>query len=111
MSDIKEKVEIKLSVLTEQVAKGMKKKELATFYGISVLQMTKLLQQTGLQIRRFRLPTFNLVDDVNATKIEEKAPESLEKAEESPILENTAETSETTAPAPTDLGGLLGMEG
>lgn len=112
MSDVTKK-EIVLSVLKEQVEKGMKKKELAAFYGISVVQMTKALQQAGLEIRRFRYPSFVLVDDTKTTAVaEEKVEENLESAEENTTLEAAVSASEPAAPeasTPGDLGGLLGM--
>ena len=58
-------VSIDITVLTEQVNKGMKKAELAEFYGIPVTQMTSALKQAGLKIRKFHHPKFVLVNNNN----------------------------------------------
>lgn len=56
-------VKISLSTLRKQVEDGMKKKQLAEAYGISELQMGKVLKQAGLKIRKFHVPAFELVMD------------------------------------------------
>ena len=57
----KEPVKIILSKLKEQVEEGMKRKELAEYYGIAELQMAKALKSAGLRIRKFHLPSFEIV--------------------------------------------------
>lgn len=57
----KEPVKIILSKLKEQVEGGMKRKELAEYYGIAELQMAKALKSAGLRIRKFHLPSFEIV--------------------------------------------------
>lgn len=59
----KEPVKILLPVLTEQVEKGMKRKELAEYYGLSEVQMAKALKEAGLKIRRFHAPKFELLKE------------------------------------------------
>lgn len=51
-------IEIDPTVLAEQVQKGMKKKELAAHYGLSVVKMGEALKQCGLKIRQFHAPKF-----------------------------------------------------
>lgn len=58
-----EKIQIKLSVLTEQVEKGWKMKSLAEYYGIPVSRMSAILKQANLRIRSFRGPQVELIDD------------------------------------------------
>ena len=57
----KEPVKIILSKLKEQVEGGMKRKELAEYYGIAEVQMAKALKSAGLRIRKFHLPSFEIV--------------------------------------------------
>lgn len=59
----KEPVRIILSKLKEQVEEGMKRKELAEYYGISEVQMAKALKSAGLRIRKFHLPSFEIVEE------------------------------------------------
>ena len=56
-------VEIKLSVLTEQVNEGWKRAALAEHYGLPETQMAQVLRDAGLKIRRFHAPKYQLVDD------------------------------------------------
>lgn len=49
--------------LEQKVQEGWKKKALAEHYGLPVAQMTKVLQQAGLRIRKFHAPKFVLVDE------------------------------------------------
>ena len=56
-------VEIKLSVLTEQVNEGWKRTALAEHYGLPKTQMAQVLRDAGLKIRKFHAPKFILVDD------------------------------------------------
>lgn len=75
----KEPVKIILSVLKKQVEEGMKKKELAEYYGIPETQMTKALKAAGLKIRKFHLPSFKLVEE---TEDERQMVIPYEEAEE-----------------------------
>lgn len=59
----KEPVKIILSKLKEQVEEGMKRKELAEYYGIPEMQMGKALKSAGLKIRKFHLPSFEIITE------------------------------------------------
>ena len=61
-------VEIKPSVLREQVEQGMKLDTLAEYYGLPKSQMKKALQQLGLKIRRFHEPKFVIVSEEETTE-------------------------------------------
>lgn len=56
-------IEINLSTLRQQVQEGWKKTKLAEHYELPVAQMTQVLKQAGLKIRKFHAPKFILVDD------------------------------------------------
>lgn len=79
----REPIPIRVEELTELINSGMKKKELAEHYGLPVAQMTKVLQQTGLRIRKFHRPKFviieveNLIEESVETPIEERVEEVL----------------------------------
>lgn len=106
-------VSIDITVLTEQVNKGMKKAELAEFYGIPVTQMTSALKQAGLKIRKFHHPKFVLVnntvkdtvgDVANTVKEEDSKKDDVmvgdlfsqsEEVQEEPVA--TQEAEETTS--------------
>lgn len=60
---MKEPVQINVETLTKQVNEGMKKPELAQFYGIPVSQMGNALKSAGLKIRKFHAPSFVLVSN------------------------------------------------
>ena len=76
-------VSIDIKVLTEQVNNGMKKAELAEFYGIPVTQMTSALKQAGLKIRKFHHPKFVLVNNNNTTEnLGDTAKEEVSKEED-----------------------------
>lgn len=55
-------VKISLETLKRQVNEGMKKKELASHYGIPVMQMTQILKDNNIQIRKFHYPKYELVE-------------------------------------------------
>lgn len=57
-------VQITKADLAAKVEAGWKKKALANHYGLPVMQMTKVLQQAGLTIRKFHEPKFVLIDEV-----------------------------------------------
>lgn len=58
-----EKVQISLSKLEKQINSGMKKKEIAEFYGLPESNVAKILKDNGLQIRKFHVPKYVIVDD------------------------------------------------
>ena len=62
--------QVKKSELTAMVNEGKKRNEIAAHYGLKEAQVAKLLKAAGLKIRKFHLPTFELVDDT----VEEAAP-------------------------------------
>ena len=62
--------QVKKSELTAMVNEGKKRNEIAAHYGLKEAQVAKLLKAAGLKIRKFHLPTFELVDDI----VEEDAP-------------------------------------
>lgn len=102
-------VSIDIKVLTEQVNNGMKKAELAEFYGIPVTQMTSALKQAGLKIRKFHHPKFVLVDNTKEDTITDVTEETSnvgdgvigdlfsqgEEIQEEPVV--TQEPEETTS--------------
>ena len=59
-------VEIKKSVLVQQVQDGWKRKALAEHYGLPEAQMAQVLRNAGLQIRKFHAPKYQLVDDTDS---------------------------------------------
>ena len=75
-------VSIDIKVLTEQVNNGMKKAELAEFYGIPVTQMTSALKQAGLKIRKFHHPKFVLVNNNTTENLGDTAKEEVSEEEE-----------------------------
>jgi hypothetical protein len=91
-----EKVKISLSVLTQQVEQGMKKPQLAEYYGLKAAQMTKVLQAAGLKIRKFHAPVFELLDDTDNTVEQEvtQAPDPIEEALD--VVESTTVFEEVT---------------
>ena len=90
----KETVSIDVTLLTQQVNDGMKKKELAKHYGISVLQMTKALKEAGLKIRKFHHPAFKLVTADAAAPVVEEA--KVEEGTDVKPEETTDEAATTT---------------
>ena len=55
--------QVKKSELTAMVNEGKKRNEIAAHYGLKEAQVAKLLKAADLKIRKFHLPTFELVDD------------------------------------------------
>lgn len=84
---MKQPVQINVETLTKQVNEGMKKPELAEFYGIPVSQMGIALKSAGLKIRKFHAPSFVLVgntiseEDIiaNETSEAEVVEETIER--------------------------------
>lgn len=63
-------VEIKKSVLVQQVQDGWKRKALAEHYGLPEAQMAQVLRNAGLQIRKFHAPKYQFVDDTQSETTE-----------------------------------------
>lgn len=61
-------VEIKKSILAQQVEDGWKRKALADHYGLPETQMAQVLRDAGLQIRKFHAPKYQLVDDTDSSE-------------------------------------------
>ena len=61
-------VEIKKSILVQQVQDGWKRKALAEHYGLPEAQMAQVLRDAGLQIRKFHAPKYQLVDDTDSSE-------------------------------------------
>lgn len=67
-------VEINVSTLRQQVEEGWKKVRLAEHYGLPVAQMTQVLKDAGLRIRKFHAPKYILVD----SSVEESVEDTVE---------------------------------
>ena len=63
-------IEIKKSVLAQQVEEGWKRKALAEHYGIPETQMAEVLRKAGLKIRKFHAPKYQFVDDTQSETTE-----------------------------------------
>ena len=88
-------VEIKLSVLTEQVNEGWKRAALAEHYGLPETQMAQVLRDAGLKIRKFHAPAFVLVkDEISEEDIHQETNDAPEVA---PVEESEQVTEEVTA--------------
>ena len=95
MAQVKETKKIVLSELKKQIEEGMKKDELAKFYGLPVTQMTKLLKSAGLEIRKFRRPSFELIDDTEkVTETPNQPEEKTSEVDKNPIAEATVVSEE-----------------
>lgn len=94
MSTEQQPVKISVALLAEQVESGMKRKELAEFYGLSEAQMAKALKQAGLRIRSFRRPVFSLLYE---TEIET----------ESSVNEDTLQQDSEIEPIPVEVEAEL----
>ena len=91
-------VSIDITVLTEQVNKGMKKAELAEFYGIPVTQMTSALKQAGLKIRKFHHPKFVLVNNTIGNTAD--AVKQKDSKEDNPLVGDLFSQSEEVQEEP-----------
>ena len=94
--------QVKKSELTAMVNEGKKRNEIAAHYGLKEAQVAKLLKAAGLKIRKFHLPTFELVDDtVEETAQMMDIPVTQEVLDMNPDLtpaeEDTAQVEEDTA--------------
>jgi hypothetical protein len=90
-------VKIVPSVLRAEIEEGMKLIPLAEKYNLPIVQMKAVLKQLGLQIRRFHLPKFIIVDEEA-----ELEPTPLE------VLIEEAKTIEVITPLPdlTDMNAI-----
>ena len=93
-------VEIKKSILTQQVQDGWKRKALAEHYGLSETQMAQVLKDAGLKIRKSHAPKYQLVDDsVEEEVVEERVEEvgeDINALTESVVEEQVVPVAETT---------------
>lgn len=88
-------IEIKKSVLTQQVQDGWKRKALAEHYGLPETQMAQVLRNAGLQIRKFHAPKYQLVDDTIEVVEEVTGEDVNETLVESVVEETPAEAIDT----------------
>ena len=92
--------QVKKSELTAMVNEGKKRNEIAAHYGLKEAQVAKLLKAAGLKIRKFHLPTFELVDDtVEETAQMMDIPVTQEVLDMNPdlVTEGVQVTEEATA--------------
>ena len=90
-------VPIKKSILSAQVEGGMKKAALAAYYELPVAQMTKVLKDAGLTIRKFHAPKYELEDDMTEDVVENSLQEVQEDVnidEEQVSLQDALESVE-----------------
>ena len=88
-------VEIKRSILTQQVEEGWKRKTLAEHYGLPEAQMAQVLKDAGLKIRKFHAPKYQLVDDTTEEVNNEVIGEDVNTLTESVTREEVVETPVT----------------
>ena len=88
-------VEIKKSVLAQQVQEGWKRKALAEHYGLPETQMAQVLRNAGLKIRKFHAPKYQLVDDTIEVVEEVTGEDVNETLVESVVEETPAEAIDT----------------
>jgi uncharacterized protein (DUF433 family) len=83
--------QIRKSELVALVNEGKKRPEIAAHFGLKEAQVAKLLKAAGLKIRKFHLPTFQLVDDV----------EEVQPTQEAVVVQEVLASEEVaTMPAP-----------
>lgn len=75
-------VPIKKSILSAQIEGGMKKAALAAYYELPVAQITKVLKDAGLTIRKFHAPKYELEDDMTEDVVENSLQNSLQEVQE-----------------------------
>jgi hypothetical protein len=63
-------VQVTMSDLTEKVNAGWKRDALAEHYRLPKSQMSDLLRQAGLKIRKFHAPKFELVNDITLDEVQ-----------------------------------------
>lgn len=67
------KPQISLAEIAKKVEEGWKKPALAEHYGLPVSQMTKILKDANIRIRKFHEPKYTIIDDreiVNEDQLE-----------------------------------------
>lgn len=89
-------VEIRPSVVKQQIEDGMKKKELADYYGLPMTQMTKVLQQLGLRIKQNHLPKFVILSEDNTSIVEANTVVTDDMGTASESFETTQPINTTT---------------
>ena len=96
-------VEIKKSILAQQVEDGWKRKALAEHYGLPEAQMAQVLRDAGLQIRKFHAPKYQLVDDTNSEELVEITNEGNDVivGEDVNVLQEDTQQEEVTTPVAT----------
>ena len=101
---VKETKKISLSELKSLVEGGMKKDAIAAHYNLPMTQVTTLLKQAGLKIRKFHKPAFILEDDLekeenSSTFTDQDSQEQAEAPDEfQPINGVVTDEQEVTEP-------------
>lgn len=80
-----ERVELRPSQVKEQIESGMKRSELAEFYGLSMQQMAEAINEMGLKGIRAKKKAYviineDVVDDMPNTVIEETQDREMPEA-------------------------------
>lgn len=97
-------VQVTLSDLKQKVEEGWKRDALAEHFGLPKQQMSALLKQAQLRIRKFHAPKFELIDDTveapqqdindviveDVQAVEASAPEEVAQGE--PVSTSQGET-------------------
>ena len=92
-------IEIKKSVLAQQVEEGWKRKALAEHYGIPETQMAEVLRKAGLKIRKFHAPKYQFVDDTQSETTESIVEGSdVVVGEDVNVLQEDTQQEEITTP-------------
>ena len=89
-------VEIKKSILAQQVEEGWKRAALAEHYGLPEAQMAQVLRDAGLKIRKFHAPKYQLVDDTIEEVDNEVVGEDVNTLTESVTEEEVTEETSMT---------------
>ena len=96
-------VEIKKSVLTQQVEDGWKRKALAEHYGLPEAQMAQVLRAAELQIRKFHAPKYLFVDDTEGETTEGIIEgNDVVVGEDVNVLQEDTQQEEVTTPVTTE---------
>ena len=92
--------QIRISVLTEQVEQGWKRKALAEHYGLPETQMAQVLKDSGLRIRKFHAPKYQLIDDrIETIENLEEVDEDINVVESDKVVESIEASEEMTTEA------------
>ena len=89
-------IQISKPDLAQKIEEGWKKDALAAHYGLPMAQMTKVLQASGLKIRKFHAPKFELVDEVMGEEKQEDTQEVsiTEEVLDQPVVANEVQVEE-----------------